>query len=76
MSVRGLIDINEYQRKKGRKTASLSYPGMCGSMISTIRWAHKYAKKDTDFALKVLDMAINEREKVDNVIKRFNRRFN
>jgi len=44
-------------------------------MQSTIRWAHKYAKSDTDFALKVLDIAIKEREKVENVIKRYNRRF-
>jgi hypothetical protein len=76
MSVRGFIEINEYKWKKGKKTASMSYPGMCGSMCATITWAHKWAKKDTDFALKVLDMAIKEREKVENVIKRFNRRFN
>ena len=75
MSVRGFIDINEYSWKKGKKTASMCYPGMCGSMQGTIKWAHKYVKKDTDFALKVLDLAIKEREKVDNVIKRFNRRF-
>ena len=74
MSVRGFIEINEYPWRKG-KTASMCYPGMCGSMQSTIRWAHKYAKMDTDFALKVLDIAIKEREKVENVIKRYNRRF-
>jgi hypothetical protein len=53
----------------------MCYPSMCGSMTSTITWAHKYANKDTDFALKLLDIAIKEREKVRNVIKRFNRRF-
>ena len=75
MSVRGFIEINEYPWKKGSKTASMSYPGMCGSMQSTIKWAHKYVKMDTDFSLKVLDIAIKEREKVENVIKRYNRRF-
>ena len=75
MSVRGFIEINEYPWRKGKKTASMCYPGMCGSMQSTIKWAHRHAKSDTDFALKVLDLAIKEREKVENVIKRFNRRF-
>ena len=72
MRVRGFINISEYSKSK---KAYMCYPSMCGSMTSTIRWAHKHAKSDTDFALKVLDIAIKEREKVENVIKRFNRRF-
>jgi|TARA_R110002020_G_C15736050_1_gene724583 hypothetical protein len=72
-SMRGFINI---EKRRESKVASMCYPGMCGSMISTIKWAHRYAKKDTDFALKVLDLAIKEREKVEHVIKRFNRRFN
>jgi len=77
-SMRGFINVNGYPhaRRREGKEASMCYPGMCGSMISTIDWAHRYAKKDTDFALEVLHRAIKEREKVDNVIKRFNRRFN
>jgi len=75
MSVRGFVNIDQYAWNKGKKTASICYPGMCGSMQSTITWAHKYADKDTDFALELLDIAIKEREKVENVIKRFNRRF-
>ena len=72
MSVRNFINISEYSKSK---KAYMCYPSMCGSMQSTIKWAHKYAKSDTDFALKVLNIAIKEREKVENVIKRFNRRF-
>ena len=72
MRVRGFINISEYSKSK---RAYMCYPSMCGSMTSTIRWAHKHAKSDTDFALKVLDIAIKGREKVENVIKRFNRRF-
>ena len=72
MRVRGFINISEYSKSK---KAYMCYPSMCGSMQSTITWAHKYAKKDTDFALKLLDIAVKEREKVENVIKRFNRRF-
>ena len=75
MSVRGFINIDQYSWNKGKKTASLCYPGMCGSMQSTIDWAYRYAKKDTNFALQVLDISIKEQEKVRNVIKRFNRRF-
>jgi hypothetical protein len=72
MIVRGFINISKYSNSK---KAYMCYPSMCGSMQSTITWAHKYANKDTDFALKLLDIAIKEREKVRNVIKRFNRRF-
>jgi len=76
MSVRGFINIDQYSWNKGKKAASLCYPGMCGSMIATIKWAHRHVKKDADFALQVLDLAMKEQEKVRNVIKRFNRRFN
>ena len=75
MSVRGFINIETHSWSKGRKTAYVCYPGVCGSMQSTIKWAHKYAKSDTDFALKVLEMSIKEQERTRNVIKRFNRRF-
>ena len=75
MSVRSFIEIETHSWNKGKKTAYVCYPGMCGSMQSTISWAHRYAKKDTDFALQVLSLAIKEQEKVRNVIKRFNRRF-
>jgi|TARA_Y100000296_G_scaffold23869_1_gene28236 hypothetical protein len=74
-SVRGFIEIETHTWSKGKKTAYVCYPGMCGSMMSTIKWAHQYAKSDTDFALQVLDLAIKEQDKVRNVIKRFNRRF-
>ena len=73
--MRGFINIEMHPWSKGRKKAYMCYPSMCGSMQSTITWAHKYANRDTDFALKLLDIAIKEREKVENVIKRYNRRF-
>ena len=75
MSVRSFIDINQYSYNRGQKTASLCYPGMCGSMQSTISWAHRYGKTDIDFVLKILENSVNEQKKVRNVIKRFNRRF-
>jgi hypothetical protein len=74
-SMRGFINIEIHPWNKGRKTAYVCYPGMCGSMTSTIKWARRYVKNDTDFALQVLDLAVKEQEKVRNVIKRFNRRF-
>ena len=75
MSVRGFINIDQYSYNKGKKTASLCYPGMCGSMQSTISWAHRYGKTDIDFVLKILENSVKEQKKVRNVIKRFNRRF-
>ena len=74
-SVRSFIEIETHTWTKGKKTAYVCYPGMCGSMTSTIKWAHRYAKKDTDFALALLTLAIKEQDRVRNVIKRFNRRF-
>ncbi len=75
MSVRGFINIDIHPWNKGKKTASVCYGGMCGSMTSTIKWANRYINKDVDFASKVLQDAIREQERVRNVIKRFNRRF-
>jgi hypothetical protein len=46
-------------------------------MGATLTWSHKYLKKgDTDFVMKILDIAMKEQQKVRNVIKRYNRRFN
>ena len=75
MRARDFIDINQYSFNKGKKTASLSYPGLCGSMGATIKWAHKYAKSDAAFVLQLLEKAVKENERVRNVITRFNRRF-
>ena len=75
MSVRSFIDINQYSFNKGKKTATVSYPGMCGSMGATIKWAHKYAKSDAAFVLQLLENSVKENERVRNVITRFNRRF-
>ena len=76
MSVRSLIDIETHSWNKGKKRAYVCYPGMCGSMQATITWAHKYGNKDTAFVMQLLQNSIEQQEKVRNVIKRFNRRFN
>ena len=75
MRARDFIDINQYSFNKGKKTATVSYPGLCGSMGATIKWAHKYAKSDAAFVLQLLEKAVKENERVRNVITRFNRRF-
>jgi|GEM_PF-3999945 len=75
MSVRNFIEINQYPWNKGKKTASVCFGGMCGSMQSSLKWANRYINKDVDFASKVLEDAIKEQKRVRNVIKRFNRRF-
>ena len=77
MRVRSFINIKEYPFKKGKKKAYICYAGRCGSMGATLTWSHKYLKKgDTDFVMKILDIAMKEQQKVRNVIKRYNRRFN
>ena len=74
MIVRNFINISKYSNSK---KAYMCYPSMCGSMQSTIQWSHKYLKKgDIDFVMKLLDIAMEEQQKVRNVIKRYNKRFN
>ena len=69
-SVKDLINIDH-------NMASLSYGGLAGMLVATVKWADKFIREDeAALALEILERAIAERRKADNVVERYNRRFN
>ena len=69
-SVKDLINIDH-------NVASVSYGGLAGMLVATVKWAGISIREDqTAYALELLERAIAERKKADNVIERYNRRFN
>jgi len=75
-SVKDLISINRYE-DLNRSSASVCYGGLAGMLVATVKWAGISIRKDqTAYALELLERATTEREKVDNVVERYNRRFN
>ena len=72
-SMRGYIDIHRFS--DGSSAAWSDYAGQAGGQRATISCARRYIKKDVDFAMEILDMALKEEERTRNVINRYNRRF-
>ena len=74
-SVKDLIQVNRFS--SNRSSASVCYGGLAGMLVATVKWAGISIRKDqTAYALEMLERATAEREKVDNVVERYNRRFN
>jgi len=68
-SVKDLINIDH-------DGASVSYGGLAGMLVATVKWAGISIREDeTAYALELLDRAMGERKRVDNVVERYNRRF-
>ena len=75
-SVKGLISVDRYE-DFNRSMASLSYGGLAGMLVATVKWAGISIRKDqTAYALELLERAMGERKRADEVVKRYNRRFN
>jgi hypothetical protein len=69
-SVKDLINIDH-------NVASLSYGGLAGMLVATVKWAGISIREDqTAYALEILERATAERRKADDVVERYNRRFN
>ena len=69
-SVKDLINIDH-------NVASVSYGGLAGMLVATVKWAGISIRKDqTAYALELLERAMGERKRADEVVKRYNRRFN
>ena len=76
-SVKDLISIDRDYKDSSRSSASVCYGGLAGMLVATVKWAGISIKRDqTAYALEILERAIAEREKVNNVVERYNRRFN
>ena len=69
-SVKDLIQVDH-------NMASVSYGGLAGMLVATVKWAGISIREDqTAYALEILERATAERRKADDVIERYNRRFN
>ena len=45
-------------------------------LVATVKWGAKSVRTDASFALDILQQALKENGKVNDVVKRYNRRFN
>ena len=60
-----------------RGIAAADYASLAGMLVATVRWgASSIENNSTSFALDILQEALTQKEKVDNVVERYNRRFN
>ena len=76
MRTRDYIDVTKYE-DINRGIAAPNYAGLAGMLVATVKWGALSIKSNrTSFALEILDEAIKDRNKVDNVVERYNRRFN
>ena len=75
-SVKDLISVDRYE-DSSRSSASVCYGGLAGMLVATVKWAGISIREDqTAYALELLERATAERKKVDDVVERYNRRFN
>ena len=76
-SVKDLISIDKDYKDSSRSRASVCYGGLAGMLVATVKWAGiSIRENQTAYALEILERATAEREKVNNVVERYNRRFN
>jgi len=75
MRARDYIEVTKYE-DINRGIAQPNYASLAGMLVATVKWGAKSVKTDTSFALDILEQALTEKEKVENVVERYNRRFN
>ena len=75
-SVKDLIRVDKFE-DSNRSSASVCYGGLAGMLVATVKWAGISIRKDqTAYALEMLERAMGERKRADDVVERYNRRFN
>ena len=76
MRARDYITVTKYEGIN-RGIASHDYASLAGMLVATVKWGALSIKNNsTSFALEILDEAMKDRKKVDDVVERYNRRFN
>jgi len=75
MKAREFITVTKYE-EINRGVASHNYASLAGMLVATVQWGAKSIKTNTSFALDILEKALEENGKVNDVVKRYNRRFN
>ena len=75
MRARDYIDVTKY-KDINRGIAQHNYASLAGMLVATVKWGAKSIRTDASFALDILKQALKENGKVNDVVKRYNRRFN
>ncbi len=76
MKAKDYIKVTKYE-DINRGIAQTNYASLAGMLVATVQWGAKSIEaSQTPFALEILKQAITEKEKVNNVVERYNRRFN
>jgi len=76
MKARNYITVTKFE-DINRGVAAHDYAGLAGMLVATVKWGALSIKNDnTSFALEILDAAMKDRKKVNDVVERYNRRFN
>ena len=75
MRAKNYINVTKFEGIK-RGIATQDYASLAGMLVATVQWGAKSIKTNTPFALDILEQALTEKEKVENVVERYNRRFN
>ena len=75
MRARDYITVTKYEGIN-RGIAKHDYASLAGMLVATVKWGAMSIKTDTSFALDLLQQALTDNKKVDDVVERYNRRFN
>jgi len=75
MKARNYITVTKYE-DINRGVAAHDYASLAGMLVATVQWGAKSIKTDTPFALDILQQALTDNKKVNDVVERYNRRFN
>ena len=75
MKAKNYIKVTKYEGIN-RGIAQQDYASLAGMLVATVKWGAMSIKTDTSFALDLLQQALPDNKKVDDVVERYNRRFN
>ena len=76
MKAKNYINVTKFEGIN-RGIASHDYASLAGMLVATVQWgAQSIEASRTPFALEILKQGLTEKEKVENVVERYNRRFN
>ena len=76
MKAKNYIKVTKFE-DINRGIAAADYASLAGMLVATVRWgASSIENNSTSFALDILRQALEQKEKVDDVVERYNRRFN
>jgi len=76
MKAKNYITVTKFEGIN-RGIAVADYASLAGMLVATVRWgASSLENNSTSFALDILRQALAQNERVDDVVERYNRRFN